>query len=99
MLGLGTVGGGTASVLLRNAEEIQRRAGRGIEIAIAAARDITKSRPFDTSKMELTTDPQAVVSHPDVEVVIELIGGTDTAFDLVMKAIEMVNMWSPPTRL
>ena len=87
LLGLGTVGGGTAGVLQRNAAEIQRRAGRGIEIAIAAARDINKERPFDTSKIELTTDPQAVVSHPEVEVVIELIGGTDTARELVMQAI------------
>ncbi|ALP52809.1 homoserine dehydrogenase [Candidatus Tenderia electrophaga] len=87
LLGLGTVGGGTVSVLQRNAEEIQRRAGRGIEIAIAAARDLDKERPFDSSKIELTTDPQAVVSHPEVEVVIELIGGTDTARELVMQAI------------
>ena len=87
LLGLGTVGGGTVSVLQRNADEIQRRAGRGIEIAIATARDINKPRSFDTSSIELTTDPSAVVDHPDVEVVIELIGGTDAAFELVMKAI------------
>ncbi len=87
LLGLGTVGGGTVSVLQRNAEEIQRRAGRGIEIAIATARDINKPRAFDTSSIELTTDPLAVVNHSEVEVVIELIGGTDVALELVMKAI------------
>ena len=87
LLGLGTVGGGTVSVLQRNAEEIQRRAGRGIEIAIATARDVNKQRSFDTSGIELTTDPQAVVNHPEVEVVVELIGGTDTALELVMQAI------------
>ena len=87
LLGLGTVGGGTVSVLQRNAEEIQRRAGRGIEIAIATARDISKQRSFDTSNIELTTDPQAVVNHPEVEVVVELIGGTDAALELVMQAI------------
>ena len=87
LLGLGTVGGGTVTVLQRNAEEIQRRAGRGIEIAIATARDVNKPRSFDTSSIELTTDPQAVVNHPEVEVVVELIGGTDAAFDLVMQAI------------
>ncbi len=87
LLGLGTVGGGTVSVLQRNAEEIQRRAGRGIEIAIATARDVSKPRSFDTSGIELTTDPQAVVNHPDVDVVVELIGGTDAALELVMQAI------------
>lgn len=87
LLGLGTVGGGTVSVLQRNAEEIQRRAGRGIEITIATARDVNKERPFDTSNIELTTDSNAVVEHPDVDVVVELIGGTDDAYELVMKAI------------
>lgn len=87
LLGLGTVGGGTVSVLQRNAEEIQRRAGRGIEISIATARDVNKPRPFDTSNIELTTDSSAVVEHPDVEVVVELIGGTDDAYTLVMKAV------------
>jgi homoserine dehydrogenase len=87
LLGLGTVGGGTVSVLQRNADEIQRRAGRGIEIAIAAARDISKARPFDTSRIELTTEPYAVVDHSEVKVVVELIGGTTTAYELVMRAI------------
>ena len=87
LLGLGTVGGGTVSVLQRNAEEIQRRAGRGIEIAIAAALDVNIPFAFDTSNIELTTDSNAVVEHPDVEVVIELIGGTTHALDLVLKAI------------
>lgn len=87
LLGLGTVGGGTVSVLQRNAEEIQRRAGRGIEIAIAAALDVNVPFAFDTSNIELTTDSNAVVEHPDVEVVIELIGGTTHALDLVLKAI------------
>jgi len=87
LLGLGTVGGGTVSVLQRNAEEIQRRAGRGIEIAIAAALDVNIPFAFDTSNIELTTDSTAVVEHPDVEVVIELIGGTTHALDLVLKAI------------
>lgn len=87
LLGLGTVGGGTVSVLQRNAEEIQRRAGRGIEIAVASARDISRPRSFDTTGIEMSTDPQAVVNHPEVEVVVELIGGTDAALDLVMQAI------------
>ena len=64
LLGLGTVGGGTISVLRRNAEEITRRAGRGIEIVQAAARDISKPRTFDTGGIALTTDPTEVVNNP-----------------------------------
>lgn len=88
LLGLGTVGGGTVSVLRRNAEEIQRRAGRGIEVVIAAARDLKKARHVDTGSIQLTTDTQAVVDHTEVEIVVELIGGTTAAYDLVMRAIE-----------
>lgn len=87
LLGLGTVGGGTASVLRRNAEEIQRRAGRGVEVVIASARDINKKRDFDTTGIELTANSVAVVDHADVDIVVELIGGTDVALELVMRAI------------
>ena len=88
LLGLGTVGGGTVNVLKRNAEEIARRAGRGINIVHASARDLKKPRICDTTGIKLTTDSQAVVSDPDVQVVVELIGGDTLALDLVMQAIE-----------
>ncbi|KAA3626357.1 MAG: homoserine dehydrogenase [Proteobacteria bacterium] len=88
LLGLGTVGGGTYDVLLRNAEEITRRAGRGIVIAHAAAREIEGSRFQRSKDIQLTTDPYEVVNNPDVEVVVELIGGYDPAKDLVLRAIE-----------
>ena len=88
LLGLGTVGGGTYDVLLRNAEEITRRAGRGIVIAHAAAREIEGSRFQQSKDIQLTTDPYEVVNNPDVEVVVELIGGYDPAKDLVLRAIE-----------
>ncbi len=87
LLGLGTVGGGTVMVLDRNAEEIARRAGRGIKVVQAAARDISKPRNCDTSNIDLTTDPQAVVDNPDIQIVVELIGGDGLARDMVMKAI------------
>jgi len=87
LLGLGTVGGGTVSVLKRNAQEIQRRAGRGIVIAQAAARDLKRQRNCDTSGIQLTADPFAVVNNPELEVIVELIGGTTTARELVTKAI------------
>ncbi|MDH5361148.1 MAG: homoserine dehydrogenase [Gammaproteobacteria bacterium] len=88
LLGLGTVGGGTVNVLKRNAEEIARRAGRGINIVHASARDLNKPRICDTTGIKLTTTPHEVVNDPDVEVVVELIGGDTLALELVMQAIE-----------
>ena len=87
LVGLGTVGGGTVNVLKRNAQEIERRAGRGIVITRAAARDLKRTRNCDTAGITLTDDPFAVVDDPDVEVVVELIGGTTTARELVRRAI------------
>ena len=88
VLGLGTVGGGTVNVLTRNAEEITRRAGRGIVVTHAAARDPDKPRICDTTGITLTRDPFEVVNDPDIQIVVELIGGDALALELVMKAIE-----------
>lgn len=87
LLGLGTVGGGTVNVLARNAAEIARRTGRGIEVTHAAVRDLKRARICDTSSVVLTTDPYEVVNSPDVDVVVELIGGDTLAKELVLKAI------------
>ncbi len=88
LLGLGTVGGGTVNVLKRNAEEISRRAGRGIQITHAATRDLDKPRICDTTGITLTCDPQAVVDDPEVQIVVELIGGEGLARELVLTAID-----------
>ena len=88
LLGLGTVGGGTVNVLQRNAEEIARRAGRGIVVTHAAARDLNKPRICSTDGIKVTATPQDVVDDPEVAIVIELIGGDTLALDLVMRAIE-----------
>ncbi|QKT02422.1 homoserine dehydrogenase [Ectothiorhodospiraceae bacterium 2226] len=88
LLGLGTVGCGTVSVLARNAEEIARRAGRGIEVVRAAARDLDRPRTCDTTGIALSADPREVVDDPDVAVVVELIGGDTLARELVLRAIE-----------
>jgi homoserine dehydrogenase len=88
ILGLGTVGCGTLNVLARNREEIARRAGRGIQVVMASARDLNKKRPCVTEGMRLTADPFAIVRNPEVEVVVELIGGYDTAKQLVLEAIK-----------
>ncbi len=85
---MGIVGGGTVNVLKRNAEEIVRRAGRGVVITHAATRDINKERICDTTGITLTTDPQAVVSDPEVQIIVELIGGDGLARELVLAAIE-----------
>lgn len=88
LLGLGTVGGGTVKVLKRNAGEITRRAGREIHISVVAARDLNRSRICDTAGIRLTTDPYEVVTDPEVDIVVELIGGLDPAKDLVMRALD-----------
>ena len=88
ILGLGTVGGGTVNVLQRNAEEIARRAGRGIVVTHAAARDLNKPRICSTDGITITADPKEVVEDPEIAIVIELIGGDTLARDLVMRAIE-----------
>ncbi len=88
LLGLGTVGCGTVSVLARNGDEIARRAGRGITITRAAARDLSRPRGCDTGGIALTDDAMAVVDDPQVEVVVELIGGDTLARELVLRAID-----------
>ncbi|NOY62277.1 MAG: homoserine dehydrogenase [Gammaproteobacteria bacterium] len=87
LLGMGTVGGGTVTVLSRNASEIARRAGRGIQVVQAAVRDLSRARGSDSEGIALTSDPFAVVDNPEVDVVVELIGGYDLARELVLKAI------------
>lgn len=87
LLGLGTVGGGTVNVLSRNAQEIGRRAGRDIIVTRASARNLNATRICSTDGIQLTTDPFEVVDAPDVDIVVELIGGDTLSKDLVIKAI------------
>jgi len=87
LLGLGTVGGGTLSVLTRNAEEIARRCGRSVVISHAAA----KSYDPDLSGLDdvtITDDAFEIVKNPDIDIVVELIGGYSPALELVMEAID-----------
>ncbi|MEO8384889.1 MAG: homoserine dehydrogenase [Betaproteobacteria bacterium] len=87
LLGLGTVGAGTIEVLRRNREEITRRAGREIRISHATARDLTKARSFSLDGIELLADADAIVVHPDIDIVCELIGGETFTKALVLKAV------------
>ena len=87
LLGIGTVGAGTFTVLKRNQEEIIRRAGRGIEIAVVADLDTACAKEITGGQVEVVSDAHLVVNRPDIDVVIELIGGYGIARELVMQAI------------
>ncbi|MFB9158094.1 homoserine dehydrogenase [Chromobacterium violaceum] len=88
LMGVGTVGGGTATVLKRNAGEITRRAGREIRLIQAANRDVAKARAALGPEVPVVDDALQIVNNPDVDIVVELIGGDTVAKDLVLKAIE-----------
>jgi homoserine dehydrogenase len=88
LLGVGTVGASTALVLKNNAAEIARRAGRSIEIIQASRRSLAAGVPAGSGNISLTTDPFEVVDNPEIDIVIELIGGYEPARELVLRAIE-----------
>ncbi|MDO8989387.1 MAG: homoserine dehydrogenase [Sideroxyarcus sp.] len=87
LLGIGTVGGGTFTVLQRNAEEITRRAGRPIRITVVADKNVELAKKVTGGACRVTDDAFAVVADPEVDIVIELIGGYGVAKELVLKAI------------
>jgi len=87
LLGIGTVGGGTFTVLQRNAEEIARRAGRPIRIVVVADRNMELAKKVTGGACRVTDDAFSVVTDPEVDIVIELIGGYGVAKELVLKAI------------
>lgn len=87
LLGIGTVGSGTFHVLQRNQEEIRRRAGRGIEIAMVADLDVARARAVVGEGVQVVNDARAVIAHPEIDIVVELIGGYGIAKALVLEAI------------
>lgn len=87
LLGIGTVGGGTFTVLQRNAEEIARRAGRPIRITVVADKNLELAKQVTGGACRITDDAFSVVSDPEVDIVVELIGGYGVAKELVLKAI------------
>ena len=87
LLGLGTVGAGTYTVLRRNADVIAARTGRRIEIAMVAVRNLARASAIVGPEVSLVDDPFQVVNHPDIDVVVEVIGGTTVARELVLQAI------------
>ena len=88
LLGLGTVGGGTVNVLAKNSNDIFRRTGCQVVVTKASARDITRPRICDTDGITLTTNPEEVTSDPEIQIVIELMGGEEPAKSLIIAALE-----------
>jgi homoserine dehydrogenase len=87
LLGIGTVGSGTYNVLKRNQEEIKRRAGRGIEITMVADLDVARAQSLVGPGVQVVNDARAVIANPEIDIVIELIGGYGIAKALVLEAI------------
>ncbi len=87
LLGIGTVGSGTFNVLKRNQEEIQRRAGRGIQITMVADLDTERARAVVGEGVQVVNDARQVIANPEIDIVVELIGGYGIAKALVMEAI------------
>ena len=87
LLGIGTVGSGTFEVLKRNQEEIQRRAGRPIQITMVADLDTTRAQSIVGNAVKVVNDAHLVIANPEIDIVIELIGGYGIAKQLVMEAI------------
>ena len=88
LLGIGTVGSGTWNVLKRNQAEIRGRAGREIQITMVADRNVARAREITNGECEVVDDGNLIVTNPDIDIVVELIGGYDVAKDFVLKAIE-----------
>jgi len=86
LLGLGTVGQGVANILVRNAAEIERRAGRGINVALASVRNQGKNLA-GTLGIDTTNDPFEVVNNPEIDIVCEMMGGEQPALELIMTSI------------
>ena len=88
LLGIGTVGSGTFNVLQRNQEEIKRRAGRGIEVTMVADLDVGRAQAVVGPSVKVVSDAREVIANPDIDIVVELIGGYGIAKQLVLEAIE-----------
>jgi homoserine dehydrogenase len=87
LLGIGTVGSGTFTVLARNQEEIARRAGCAITMKLVADKDLARAQRVVAGRATVTADAREVLNHPEIDIVVELIGGTTVAKDLVLEAI------------
>ena len=87
ILGIGTVGSGVFNVLQRNQEEIKRRAGRGIEVTMVSRRNVAEAQALVGDRAQVVADARAIVQNPAIDIIVELIGGTSLAKELVLEAI------------
>ncbi len=87
IVGLGTVGGAAARILLESADHVARRAGRPVHLRRAVVRDLSKPRAVELPEGVLGTDPAAAVDDPEIDLVVQLIGGTDTARELMLASL------------
>ncbi|MES2994301.1 MAG: homoserine dehydrogenase [Pseudomonadota bacterium] len=87
LMGLGTVGGGVFEVLRRNQEEITRRAGRGIQLAMVSRRDVAQAQALVGDHARVVADAREIIANPAIDIVVELIGGTGIARELVLESI------------
>ena len=87
LLGIGTVGSGVFTVLERNQDEILRRAGRGIRIHTVADLNVGRAKELVHDRAQIVSDARAVIANPEIDIVVELIGGYGIAKDLVLEAI------------
>jgi len=87
LMGIGTVGGGTFNVLRRNQEEIGRRAGSAIAIKMVADKDLERARAIVGERALITADAREIVNNAEIDIVVELIGGTGIARELILQAI------------
>ena len=95
LLGLGTVGAGTWRVLQRNRQEIMARSGRALQIVLVAVRNLQRAQAIVGGDAELTQDPFSVATRADIDVVVEAMGGTTLARQLVLQAIAHGNYAAP----
>ena len=99
LLGCGTVGAGVVKLLRGNAALLERRLGAPLELAGVADRSLKPDRALGINASLITRDAEALVTRPDIDIVVELFGGREPARSLILKALEAGKMSSPPTRL
>ena len=87
LIGLGTIGCGTLNVLARNREEISKRVGKEIRVVSAADLDLTRERPIDLTQVKITDNAASIINDPEIDVVIELIGGIEPAKTFILQSL------------
>jgi len=88
LMGLGTVGAGVAELLEKNRQLIESRVGASLELKAALVRDVKKARSGVPASVQITTDPDVILTDPEIDIIIEVMGGFEPAHDYIMRAID-----------